>query len=211
MSWLKGRRLWVGVGTAVVVFGIAWAIVAAIMPAWYARLWYPLHNVPVLRAAAAREHLDSALLAGVIQVESQWDPGAMSHAGAVGLMQLLPSTARFIAKEPNPPSGDPDALTDPDVNINYGAWYLRYLMDRTGSVPAALVAYNAGEHNLAVWRAQAAAAHEQFAIPADVPFPETRAFVDNVLHDAGIYRKAYGSELGPIIPGYAASAAPGSG
>jgi soluble lytic murein transglycosylase len=203
VSWLSRRRFWIGVGAAVVVFGVAWAIVNAIMPAWYARLWYPLHNVPVLRGAAHREGLDPALVAGVIQVESKWDPGAVSRVGAVGLMQLLPSTARFIASEPDPPPGNPADLTDPDVSIDYGTWYLRYLINRTGSVAAALVAYNAGEHNLAVWRAQAAAAHRAFVIPADVPFAETRAFVGNVFNDAGIYRRAYPSDLRPSIPGYA--------
>lgn len=94
-------------------------------------------------------------------------------------------------------------MSDSDVSINYGAWYLRYLINRTGSVDAALVAYNAGEHNLALWRAKAAAAGDAFKVPEDVPYPETRAFVQNVLSDAGIYRRAYPGDLQPRIPGYA--------
>jgi soluble lytic murein transglycosylase len=198
------RRGWVlGIAGAIAAVAIAWAIVAAIMPAWYARLLYPLNNIPTLQAAAQREQLDPALIAAVIQVESKWDPDAVSHAGAMGLMQLEPSTAQFISSQRNSPPGAPGRLSDSDVSINYGAWYLRYLIDRTGSVPAALVAYNAGEHNLAIWRANAHAAGRTFAVPRDVPFPETRAFVQNVLHDAGIYRRAYPGDLQPRIPGYA--------
>jgi len=198
------RRAWLlGIAGAIAALAIAWAIIAAIMPAWYARLLYPLNNIPALQAAAHREQLDPSLVAAVIQVESKWNPGAVSHAGAVGLMQLEPTTAQFIASQPGAPPGDPGRLGDSDVSINYGSWYLRYLINRTGGVPAALVAYNAGEHNLAMWRARAAAAGRSFKVPDDVPFPETKAFVQNVLHDAGIYRRAYGGDLQPQIPGYA--------
>jgi soluble lytic murein transglycosylase len=198
------RRRWtIGVVVALAVAAAAWAIVAAIMPGWYARLLYPLNNVPTLTAAAHRERIDPALIAGVIQVESKWDPGAVSHAHAIGLMQLEPETARFIAAQPSAPAGNPARLSDPDTNIRYGAWYLRYLIDRTGSVPAALVAYNAGIQNLETWRAKAAAAGTPFTVPDDVPYPETRAFVRNVLNDAAIYRRAYPDELAPGIPGYA--------
>jgi soluble lytic murein transglycosylase len=192
-----------GIVGVIVTLAVAWAIIAAIMPAWYARLLYPLNNIPALQAAAHREQLDPSLVAAVIQVESKWDPDAVSHAGAVGLMQLEPATATFIASQPDPPPGDPDRLSDSDVSIAYGAWYLRYLINRTGSVDAALVAYNAGEHNLATWRAAAAAAGRTFAVPADVPYPETRAFVQDVLSDASIYRRAYPGDLQPRIPGYA--------
>lgn len=199
----RRRRWWLGAAGVVVALGITWAIVNAIMPAWYERLLYPLNNIPAIQAAAHRNGLDPALLAGVIQVESKWDPGAVSHAGAVGLMQLEPATAKFIATQASPPDGNPDDLTDPDVSIAYGAWYLRYLIDSTGSLDAALVAYNAGEANLQRWRAAASADGRAFLIPQDVPFPETRAFVGNVLHDAAIYRSAYAADLRPSIPGYA--------
>ncbi len=199
----RRRRWFLGIAGVVVALAVAWGVIQHVMPAWYARLLYPLNNIPTLQAAAHREQLDPALVAAVIQVESKWDPGAVSHAGAVGLMQLEPTTAHFIASQPDPPPGDPDRLSDSDVSIEYGSWYLRYLIDRTGSVPAALVAYNAGEHNLAVWRAEATADGHVFKVPDDVPFPETKAFVQNVLHDAGIYRRAYPADLQPQIPGYA--------
>jgi soluble lytic murein transglycosylase len=191
----RTRRWLLGGIAALAVLGITWAIVAAIMPAWYARLWYPLNNVAALQAAARREEIDPALLAAVIQEESKWDPGAVSHAGAVGLMQLEPATARFIATQKHPPPGDPTNLGNSDVSIAYGAWYLHYLINRTGSVPAALVAYNAGEHNLDRWRAAAAAGGRTFEIPKDVPYPETRAFINNVLGDMKIYRRAYPDQL----------------
>jgi len=193
----RTRRWVLGVIAGLAVMAVAWAVIDAMMPAWYARLWYPLNNVATLRAAAGRERIDPALIAAVIQVESKWDPGAVSRAGALGLMQLEPATARFIATQKNPPSGDPGNLGNPDVNIAYGAWYLRYLIDQTGSVPAALVAYNAGEQNLNRWRAEAAASGHAFVIPRDVQYPETRAFVNNVLHDVTIYRNAYPEDVRP--------------
>jgi soluble lytic murein transglycosylase len=198
------RSRWIiGIIGVCAAAAIAWAIIAAIMPAWYARLIYPLNNISTLQASARRERLDPALIAAVIQVESKWDPGAVSRADAVGLMQLEPETARFIASHPTAPPGSPTQLQDPDVSINYGAWYLRFLIDQTGSVPAALVAYNAGLENLSAWRRRAAADGRTFRIPQDVPYPETRAFVHNVLNDAAIYRRAYPDELHPRIPGYA--------
>jgi soluble lytic murein transglycosylase len=203
------RRGWLlGVVGVIIVLAVTWGIIQKVMPDWYARLLYPLNNIPTLQAAAHREQLDPALVAAVIQVESKWDPGAVSRAGAMGLMQLEPSTARFIASQPNPPPGDPDRLSDSDVSIDYGSWYLRYLINQTGSVPSALVAYNAGEHNLALWRAEAAADGHAFKVPDDVPFPETKAFVQDVLHDAAIYRRAYPGDLQPRIPGYAVVSTP---
>ncbi len=199
----RGRRWLIGIIGVLAALAVAWAIINEIMPGWYARLLYPLNNVSTLQGAARRERLDPALIAAVIQVESKWDPGAVSHADAVGLMQLEPETARFIAGRPTAPAGDPNRLQDPVVSIGYGAWYLRYLIDQTGSVPAALVAYNAGLENLSAWRRRATAGGHAFRIPEDVPFPETRAFVHNVLNDAGIYRRAYADEMKPRIPGYA--------
>ena len=143
------------------VLGGAWLQVHRTMPSWYARLWYPLEYEDAIRSEAARYDLDPALVAAVINTESGFVPDSRSSAGAVGLMQVLPETAEFIAAEPNRPSPPPDELEDPAVNIAYGSRYLRYLIDRYGTVPLALAAYNGGETNLTEWvdrgRAQRAA------------------------------------------------------
>ena len=179
-----------------------WSVHRA-MPGWYARLWYPLRHESVINEQSRRHGLDPALVAAVINVESGWTPDVVSGAGAVGLMQMMPETARYIADQPDRPSPPPDRLTEPEISITYGTWYLRYLVDRHGEIPAALAAYNAGEQNVRTWEDRAAAAGRAFDVDRDVAFPETRSFVHKVLRDAGIYRRAYPDELGPAVTGLA--------
>ena len=178
-------------------FGVAWYEVHQAMPAWYARLWYPLRYEEPIRTEAARNALDPALVAAVIDTESGFAPDSRSAEGAVGLMQLLPETARFVASLPERPSPSPDALETPEANIAYGSRYLRYLIDRHGSLDLALAAYNAGETNVARWIDEAAARGAALDVPDDIPFPETRSFVRRVEEATPIYRRAYGDRLGP--------------
>ncbi|MFN8123172.1 MAG: lytic transglycosylase domain-containing protein [Thermoleophilia bacterium] len=173
------------------------------MPGWYARLWYPLRHENVINEESRRHGLDPALVAAVIDTESGWTPDAVSGAGAVGLMQLLPETARYIASRPDRPSPAPGELTRPEVNIAYGTWYLRYLVDRHDGLAAALAAYNAGERNVGDWEDAAAAQGRRFDADRDIPFPETRSFVHKVLRETAIYRRAYAGELGPPVTGLA--------
>lgn len=181
---------------AVAALGAAWYQVHASMPAWYARLWYPLEYEDAIRTEAGRNGLDPALVAAVIETESGFAPDSRSAEGAVGLMQLLPRTARFVSTLPDRPSPPPDALERPEVNIAYGTRYLRYLLDRHGSLDLALAAYNAGETNVAGWVAEAEAAGGTLDVPDDIPFSETRGFVRRVREAAPIYRRAYGDRLG---------------
>ncbi len=187
-------------GTLIVVaigLGLAWLLVHQTMPGWYARLWYPLHYEQAILEHSARNGLEPALVAAVIQAESGFVPDSRSSQGAVGLMQLLPATARFVAEGPRRPSPAPVRLEDPEVNIAYGTRYLRYLIDRHGTLPLALAAYNGGEANVDRWVAEAAAEGRSLRVPQDVPFPETRAFVERVLELRGVYRRTYGEELAP--------------
>ena len=191
----------VAVLVALAAFAVAWYEVHQAMPAWYARLWYPLRYEEPIRVEAGRNNLDPALVAAVIDTESGFAPDSRSGQGAVGLMQLLPETARFVTSLPRRPSPSPDDLETPAVNIAYGARYLRYLIDRhDGSVDIALAAYNAGETNVARWLADAQARGRVLDIPDDIPFPETRSFVRRVEAAAPIYRRAYGDRLGPPTP-----------
>src|SRR5437762_4624674 len=109
--------------------GLAGFLVArAEQPAWWVRLWYPLDYAPVVSGNARLYHLDPALVAAVIYEESQFDPKARSAAGAVGLMQLLPDTARGIAQHTGGTKFNPATdLLDPDLNVRYGCWYLSHL------------------------------------------------------------------------------------
>ena len=156
-------------------------------PSWYARLWYPLHYSTIVRVHADENHIDPALLAAVIESESKFNPEARSKAGAVGLMQLTPGTAEGIAKATNGTRFRVSDLTDPDINVRYGAWYLRHLLDRYDQDERlALAAYNAGEDNVDRWERE----------HVGIQFDETRDYVDKVERLQKIYRRAYASQLG---------------
>jgi peptidoglycan lytic transglycosylase len=173
---------------AVVVAALgAFAYLQHTEPPWYARLWYPLRYTSIVRGHAAHYHLDPALLAAVIEAESKFDASAHSGAGAVGLMQLTPSTAKGIALYTGGHNFRVSDLTNPEINVRYGAWYLRHLLDRYhDDERVALAAYNAGEDNVDHWQKE----------HVGIQFDETRDYVKRVEHLKKIYRRAYASQLG---------------
>ena len=155
----------------------------------------PLTNADVIRQQAAEKHLDPALIAGVIYAETKFDPRP-STAGAQGLMQILPQTAEFLAHKSGATTFTVADLGTPQVNIAYGSYYLRFLLDHYGGKTVfALAAYNGGEANVDRWIADARRGGRQMTIKA-IPFPETRAYVQRVLHAQRQYRHTYASQLG---------------
>ncbi len=158
-------------------------------------LGLPLDYSGVIRQQAAQKHLDPALVAAVIYAETKFD-ARTSSAGAVGLMQLMPETAAFLAHRSGATTFTTADLGTPRVNIAYGSYYLRYLLNEFhGSVVQALAAYNGGEANVHRWIASARAAGRRFRI-SDIPFPETRDYVERVLQARADYRRTYAAQLG---------------
>jgi soluble lytic murein transglycosylase len=156
----------------------------------------PLRHEDIIRQQARDKGLDPALIAGVIYAESHFIDGRTSSAGAQGLMQLTPATAKYIAEKSGGTAFRVSDLGTPQVNIAYGAFYLRYLMERYGDdVPLVLAAYNAGEGNVDKWIARARADDHALDIGA-IPFGETRSYVTKVLDARKEYRASYRSELG---------------
>jgi soluble lytic murein transglycosylase len=154
----------------------------------------PLRHEDIIRQQSADKRLDPALVAAVIYEESKFRDQT-SHAGARGLMQITPATAEFIAHQSGGTAFVQDDLATPQINISYGTYYLRYLLDRYDqNVTPAVAAYNAGHGNVDRWVRQAGGAGE-FDV-SDIEFPETRAYVKNVLDRRGDYRDHYASELG---------------
>ena len=100
-------------------------------PDWYLRARYPLEYEQIIRGHATNHHLDPALLAAVVYVESRFDPNAESAAGAIGLMQLLPDTAKGIALRTGGDRFVVADLRDPEINVRYGSWYLDHLSGAT--------------------------------------------------------------------------------
>ncbi len=158
-------------------------------------LGLPLRYQDVIRTQAAEKRLDPALIAGVIYAETKFDPRT-SSAGALGPMQLMPETAQFLARKSGATTFKTSDLAIPEVNIAYGSYLLRYLLDKYhGNTVLALAAYNAGPANVDKWVADARADGRTLAI-GDIPFPETRDYVQRVLQAQQDYRRAYPTELG---------------
>ncbi len=155
----------------------------------------PLTNADIIRQQAAAKHIDPALIAAVIYAETKFDPRP-SSAGAQGLMQILPQTAEFLARRSGATTFRVSDLGTPEVNIAYGSYYLRFLLDHYGgSKMLAVAAYNGGEANVDNWVARARAHARRLTI-SQIPFPETQAYVRKVLNAQGDYRRTYATELG---------------
>ena len=165
--------------------GAAFAYVNSTEPAWYVRLRYPLDYQAIVRGHSRNYRLDPALLAAVIYQESKFRAHARSSSGAVGLMQLLPSTAEGIAVHTGGTKFRVSDLDDPEINVRYGSWYLRHLLDKYGDERTALAAYNAGQENVDRWR----------AVGKGIEFAETRNYVKRVEHLKTLYRRGYRGQL----------------
>lgn len=173
-----------GLFAAVIVGAVAFVEFGE--PAWLQRLRYPLDYKVIVRAHARNYHLPPALLAAVIYQESKFHADAKSSSGAIGLMQLQPATAEGIALRTGGSKFTVDDLYSPEINIRYGSWYLRHLLDKYGNERLALAAYNAGQHNVDEWRKEG----------VGIQFGETRHYVKRVEDLKKVYRHAYAHDLG---------------
>jgi len=152
-------------------------------------LTLPLRHEDVIRQQSREKDVDAALIAAVIYAESKFEDRT-SSAGARGLMQITPQAAADIERHSGGTTFELGDLADPEINIRYGTFLLRELLDRySGDVVAALAAYNAGPTNAERWGGS------ELTIAA-IPFPETRAYVEDVLEKQGSYRDEYPRELG---------------
>jgi soluble lytic murein transglycosylase len=155
----------------------------------------PLHHEDIIRQQSEKKDLDPALVAAVIYQESKF-ADRTSVAGARGLMQITPDTARFIAKQSGGIRFTLQDLGTPQINIAYGTWYLRWLLDRyDGRKSLAIAAYNAGFGNVDAWVRQAGGP-DSFDPKTDIPYPETRNYVQRVLEWRKDYARRYSRELG---------------
>lgn len=151
------------------------------------RAVYPLAYQQTIREASEAYSVEPTLVAAVIYTESRYDPEAISSQNAQGLMQITPDTADFIQAN----SGITGDFTEPQTNIWMGTWQLSYLEGRyLGDERAMLAAYNSGQGNVDGWLSEPG-----FRIESDIPFTETRNYVDHVLERQDIYRELYGGNL----------------
>ena len=151
------------------------------------RTMYPLRYEEAIREASEKNDLDPTFVAAVIYTESRFRPEVKSHQNAYGLMQLLPQSARFIQRR----SGIEGDFRDPKVNIELGTWFLGYLNDRyKGDERLMLAAYNSGEGSVDAWTSD-----ENFDIEKDIPYKETRDYVNRALEAQKTYQDLYGKNL----------------
>jgi soluble lytic murein transglycosylase len=183
-----------GAGLGLVIL----AVLSLVRPADHAvqEIKLPLRHDDIIRQQAHAKDVDASLIAAVIYTESHFRDQT-SRAGAKGLMQLMPDTADYIARKSGGTRFERADLATPQINIAYGTWYLRYLLNKYhGNTILTLAAYNAGEGKVDEWRAGAASAGEQFRVADHIPFKETRDYVHRVLSARTAYRRAYPHELG---------------
>ncbi len=143
-------------------------------------------------AAAARDNVvEEAMLYGIARQESRFTPEIVSSAGAVGLMQLMPATARWVAKQSGRTDYRPSRINELDINTQFGAFYFKYWLDRLdGSWALAAAAYNAGPGRAQAWRP--AATLDGAVWVETIPFNETRDYVKKVLANSVVYARAIG-------------------
>lgn len=155
---------------------------------------YPFPYRDTVERYAGRYKVDCYLVAAVIKVESKFQHDVHSHRGAVGLMQLMPDTADWIAQRLGERDYQEIELHDPDRNIRYGIWYLADLeAEFKGNDVLALAAYNAGRGNVRGWM-EDYGWNDDFSDVQAIPYKETRAYVKQVLSLQGKYRKLYAAE-----------------
>jgi soluble lytic murein transglycosylase len=160
------------------------------IPANVWKVLFPLPYESQLRREAERNEFDPMFAAGLIRQESTFQADVVSHANAIGLMQIIPKEGRRLAKE-RKVRYTKATLFDPNLNIELGMLYISELTRTTGAPEYAAAAYNAGEDRLAQWRAE----RTYDEIPEfveSIPFSETREYVQIVLRNADMYRKLYG-------------------
>jgi soluble lytic murein transglycosylase len=188
-------RRTLGTWVAIAVVLLCGAIVASLLHETRSNLALPLSDASIIREQAAEKHLDPALIAAVIYAETKFEPRT-SSAGAEGLMQILPATAYYLAHLSGGFRFTESDLANPAINVAYGSYYLRYLLNRyEGNEMLAVAAYNAGMTNVDEWVGHARAAGTHLS-PAAIPFPETREYVHRVLAAQAAYRATYPRQLG---------------
>ena len=162
------------------------------MPRSYWEALFPKPYWTDLRRFSSQNSLDPYLVASLIRQESEFNPGAVSNKNAAGLMQLLPSTGKKVAKQVKLRRFNTGQLLTPTINLQLGTRYFRSMVDKFGSFEYALAAYNAGTDRVQDWLSQGKYRDPQEFVES-IPFTETREYVQAILRNSNVYRQLYGT------------------
>ena len=171
-----------------------------LLPAEALRVIFPLDYWPLIQKYARQHGLDPYLIAALVAQESSFDAGVVSPANAYGLMQILPSTGRKLARSVGIRRFSTRVLTNPETNVRLGTLYFKQLVDRFGAYHYALASYNAGASRVVRWREERGEMPQDEFID-DIPFPETQNYVKKILGTAEDYRRLYGGKAGAEAAG----------
>ena len=155
------------------------------------KFFYPLSYKDEIIYTAEKYGLDASLLFAVARVESGFNANSISAKGAVGLMQILPSTARYIAEKKGISEYD---LSDVATNLDFGGYYLSYLSDRFCGLTEIAAAYNAGEGTVKSWLRDSRYSSDGLRL-TEIPYAETAAYVKKICESLKRYKKLYGTLL----------------
>ncbi len=157
----------------------------------YWRYLFPLGWEDSLRSRSERHGLDPYLVAALIRQESEYNPRARSHAGALGLMQIMPQTGRGLFRRLGIPGFSSRKLTNPDLSLRLGTFHLKEVLAKfDGQLEKALAGYNAGDGRIPQWM-KLGPFRELAEFVETIPFSETRGYVQSVLRNRGMYERVY--------------------
>lgn len=188
ISWALTPRAKRKIG---VIVGLLALIILVLSSNWFWQQLYPIHHQDLIREQARANEIDPLLVAALIRVESKFDIDNTSHVGAVGLMQLMPDTAAWIAQQSGIPYNGEQDLSNAETNIRLGTWYLAYLIDLyKGNSVTAVAAYNAGPGRVSRWLSDDVWDGEMGTTDR-IPVGETRHYVQRVFFNYEKYQQFY--------------------
>ena len=194
MDWRNPPRGAVIALMAVAAIGLGF--LADLIITCFEKQAYPREYAEYVEAYAEQYGVPETVIFAVIRTESRFDSGAVSSAGAVGLMQMMPETFAWLTDEMLFDHLDEGMLYDPETNIKYGTYYLSRLYDRYGDWELAFAAYNGGQGNVDEWLEDSAYADGEGGLK-EIPFRETRQYVKKVADAWDMYERLYGEEYEP--------------
>lgn len=166
-------------------------VILLINSSWFLKIFYPYPHQELVIKYSRENNVDPYLVLAIIRTESRFYPGAKSPVGAKGLMQIMPDTGYWIARQMGLRDFSEEKLYLPDYNIAMGVWYISYL-DKifAGDLPKLLAAYNAGEGKVKKWLTNGTWTGRIQDI-RQIPFEETRKYIERILFDYQVYKRIY--------------------